>query len=306
VDSSVLHVEANNSDASARFVHQQVKSEIFNEESGVESKRSTVQSVQHCVSSSIGGGCAAVSLATFSVLERLASERSLVDLTILRSGKGKTVRLQLENGSRSLSAHVVNGVLVTKPVGALDSVVHVPLPIILSHISKSGIDTTLGSNSVGSGREQLGDASGLESLLSAAHSSSKAGTSSSYYDSIVRLIDNVVFGSYSSTGHSSGTANNKTTLGAGENVVNDSRVKRSLEHHLCEISTYLQFYYYLNLNIKINSYYFDKCSLIHIYLAIKVNLYSFLPYTNHRHYSIFILVIYFTQGDPFALVSKWE
>jgi len=37
-----------------------------------------------------------------------------------------------------------------------------PLPIVLVHISKGCVDTTLGSNGVGSGGEEFGDAGCFE------------------------------------------------------------------------------------------------------------------------------------------------
>ena len=78
------------------------------------------------------------------------------------SGKRQTY---LNNSIRRLPAHVVNSILVTQPVRSLHSVVHVPSPVVLSHVAQGGIDTTLSSDGVRSGREQLGDTGSLETAL---------------------------------------------------------------------------------------------------------------------------------------------
>jgi hypothetical protein len=70
----------------------------------------------------------------------------------------------------------VDGVLVTEPVGTLDSVVHVPAPVVLGHVAESGVDTTLGSDSVRTGREELGDTSGLETTLGETESGTETST----------------------------------------------------------------------------------------------------------------------------------
>jgi hypothetical protein len=64
------------------------------------------------MSSAIGGGAATVGLASLSVLERLTTEGSLVDLASVSSREGHTIRLELVHGTDCLSAHVVDRVLV--------------------------------------------------------------------------------------------------------------------------------------------------------------------------------------------------
>lgn len=43
----------------------------------------------------------------------------------------------------SLLSHVVDGVLVSQPVGALHGVVEVPPPVVLLHVSQRGVDPAL-------------------------------------------------------------------------------------------------------------------------------------------------------------------
>ena len=107
------------------------------------------------MSSTIGSGGTAVGLATLSELQRLTTEGTLVNLALLGTREWQTEVLELDDGTGSLSAHVVDGVLVTEPVGPFYlyknaseksvyevwmyktySIVHIPSPIIFSHVLK--------------------------------------------------------------------------------------------------------------------------------------------------------------------------
>ena len=68
------------------------------------SKVLAVESVQHGVSSAVGGGGAAVSLSSLSELKRLSTEGALVDLALLGAREGKSVVLELEDRVGSLTA----------------------------------------------------------------------------------------------------------------------------------------------------------------------------------------------------------
>jgi len=61
VKGSVLHVQGENSDTLSLGGHEEIKSEVLDEEVGVVLERLSVEGVQHGVSSSIGGGGASVS-----------------------------------------------------------------------------------------------------------------------------------------------------------------------------------------------------------------------------------------------------
>ena len=71
------------------------------------------------------------------------TEGTLVDATLAGSGEGHAVRLELTHSDGSLTGHVLDGVLVTEPVGALDGIVEVVPPVILVHVAESSIDTSL-------------------------------------------------------------------------------------------------------------------------------------------------------------------
>jgi hypothetical protein len=82
----------------------------------------------------------------------------------------------------------VNSVLVSQPVGSLDGVVHVPPPVVLVHVSKGGVNSSLGGDGVRSGGEKLGDTSSVESGLGQTESRTKTGSSGSNDDSIVLMV----------------------------------------------------------------------------------------------------------------------
>ena len=128
------------------------------EEVGVMLHGGAVEGVEHGVACAVGSAGAAVGLASLAVVEALAAEGTLVDLAVVRAGEGEAVVLQLDDGRGRLLAHVVDGVLVAEPVGALDGVVGVPAPVVLRHVAEGGVDASLGRDGVRAGGEQLGDA----------------------------------------------------------------------------------------------------------------------------------------------------
>jgi len=69
---------------------------------------------------------------------------------------------QLQNSLWSLLGHIVDGVLVAKPVGALNRIIEMVFPHILVHVGQRSIDASLGSNCVRARWKELGDDSGLE------------------------------------------------------------------------------------------------------------------------------------------------
>jgi hypothetical protein len=73
--------------------------------------------------------------------------------------------LQFDNRRDGFAAHIFDGVLIAQPVRALDGVVHVPAPVVLAHVAERGGNAALRGNGVRAGRENLGDAGGLQALF---------------------------------------------------------------------------------------------------------------------------------------------
>jgi hypothetical protein len=61
----------------------------------------------------------------------VAAEGTLVDLAVVGAVEGHAVVLELDDDLVGLAAHELDGVLVAEPVGPLDGVVHVPVPVVL-------------------------------------------------------------------------------------------------------------------------------------------------------------------------------
>lgn len=131
----------------------------------------------------------------------------------------------LHYSGRRLLSHVVNGILVSEPIGSLHCVIEMPPPVIILHVSQSCIDPTLlarptfdksaiiprrpqpitvtceagtmakmylCSHSVRPGREELGDAGSVEASLWQAKSGSESCSSRSYYYGVEFMIHNWV------------------------------------------------------------------------------------------------------------------
>jgi hypothetical protein len=191
VDSSVSNVVSHDATALS-ILHNEVQSEVLNEENAVIAESTAEQGVQHGVTSTISHSAASVGLTSLSELLRLATESALVNLTLSGSAERHTVGLELSHGDGGLTCHVLDSVLISEPISTLNRVVEVPSPIILVHIAESSIDTALSSNSVRSGREKLGDAGSLVASLGEAKSSSQTGTASTDDEGVISVIDHGV------------------------------------------------------------------------------------------------------------------
>ena len=191
MDRAVLEVEGSDTDTLA-ILHNQIKRKELDEVRGVVAQRLAVKRMKHGVACAVGSGGTAVRLSTLAIMERLATECTLVDLAFLRTRKGQAVVLQLQHRVRRLTAHIVDGVLVTQPVRALDGVVHVPAPVILRHVTEGGIDTALRSHSMRTSGEKLGDTSGVKTTLSETESGTQTCTTGTHNNRIVFVLDHRV------------------------------------------------------------------------------------------------------------------
>lgn len=82
----------------------------------------------------------------------------------------------------------MDSILVAKPVGALDSVVHVPPPVVLVHVAERGVDAALSSDRVASRGEKLGDASRVEAGLGQAEGSTQTGAAGTNNDGVILMV----------------------------------------------------------------------------------------------------------------------
>jgi hypothetical protein len=132
MEGTILHVECNNTNTFA-VLHDQVECEVLDEEVSVVTEGLAIKSVEESMTGTVSSGCAAVCLTTLSVLQRLTTKGTLINFSFLRPGERHTVVLKLrtciliygkcfyvwtnlDNGSRCFTTHVVNCILVTKPI----------------------------------------------------------------------------------------------------------------------------------------------------------------------------------------------
>ena len=97
--------------------------------------------------------------------------------------------LKFDHCIRSLFAHVLDRILIAEPVRALDSVVHVPAPVIRAHVAKGRADSALRSDGMASGREHLGNTGGRKSCLRETKSSAQPGATGANDDDIATVIN---------------------------------------------------------------------------------------------------------------------
>lgn len=60
-------------------------------------------------------------------------------LAIVCSRKRATIILELDNGLRRLSCHVMDSILVTQPIRTLHGIVHVPPPVVFVHAKRTSL-----------------------------------------------------------------------------------------------------------------------------------------------------------------------
>ena len=99
--------------------------------------------------------------------------------------------LQLVNRFGGFACEVFHRIGITKPVRALNSVKHVPLPAVRTHVAQRCRDTTLCRNGVRTGRENFGDTRSAQTLFG--HAEGRAEASAASADNYHVVFVNFVF-----------------------------------------------------------------------------------------------------------------
>ena len=186
-------------DAAARPVfHDQIDGEELDEELCLVPDRLLIKSVQHCVAGSIGGRAGALRNA-LAVMRRHAAERTLIDVTVLGARKGDAVMFQLDYCTRRFLAHEFDRVLIAEPVRPLDGVVHVPAPVVLTHVSQCGADAALCSHRVAARRKNLGDARSGQPGLRQPERRAQPGSAGADHHDVISVVDEAVRGAQEAT-----------------------------------------------------------------------------------------------------------
>jgi hypothetical protein len=168
-------------------IHDQVDGEVLDEELGVVLQALLIEGVQDGVAGAVGGGAGPLHRG-LAVVPHVAAERPLIDLAVLACARTARRSVRALHRRDACAAHVLDGVLVAEPVGALDRVVHVPLPVVLGHVAEGGADAALGGDGVAAGREHLGDAGGLQACGGEAHGRAEAGAAGADDDHVIGVV----------------------------------------------------------------------------------------------------------------------
>ena len=191
VDRSILESPGHHTPAGVSVVHNEIERKIFDKKFGSVFQRLLIQGMQYCMTRPIRCSTGPLRNA-FAIIRSHAPEGSLVDETIRCSRKRHTIMFEFDNGIRRFLAHVFDRILVTEPVGTFDGVIHMPAPIVLAHIAKGRADSALGRNRVAAGWKNLGYARCLQPGLSQAKRRAQAGTTCTYNNDVVGVVDYVV------------------------------------------------------------------------------------------------------------------
>ncbi len=194
VERTRLHVERDHAAAFA-VLHDEIDGEVFDEEPGLVLERLLIQGVQHRVARAVRSRARALRRALAEVRGHPA-EGSLVDAAILGAGERHAIVLELDHGLRSFLAHVLDRVLIAEPVRALDRVVHVPAPVVLSHVAERGADSALCRDGVAARRKHLRDARGRQARLHEAERRPQAGATGADDDHVVAMVGEGVVGAH--------------------------------------------------------------------------------------------------------------
>ena len=109
--------------------------------------------MQHGMTRPISRTSSPIRLASFPIIQTLSSKRPLIDPSIVRPRKRHPIPLELVNRRRGLPRHIMDSILVSEPVGALDSVVHMPSVVVFGDVPQCGIDSALRGDCVRAGWE---------------------------------------------------------------------------------------------------------------------------------------------------------
>src|SRR5215471_14360740 len=187
MDRAVVEIERDDAAATTFVVHDEIKDEVLDEIFGRMLERGTIERVQHGVTGAVGSGAGTL-CRTLAEMSGHAAEGPLIDLAVLGARERNAPMLELVNGGRRIAHHVLDRVLVSEPIGALDGVVHVPAPIVLAHVAQGCGDAALRRYGVRAGWENLGDAGSLEPGLTAADNRAQSRAAGADDDHVISVI----------------------------------------------------------------------------------------------------------------------
>jgi hypothetical protein len=187
VQAAIIEAPGDDAATGAVRIHEQIDGDVLDEEGGAVLQALLIESVEDGMAGAVGSGAGALDRG-LAVIAHVSAEGPLIDLAFRRSREGDAEMLELIDRGRGVGAHVLDGVLVAEPVGALDRVVHVPAPVVLAHVAEGGANAALGGDRMAAGRENFGDAGGLEPGGGHAESGAQPGAAGADDDDVVHML----------------------------------------------------------------------------------------------------------------------
>ena len=162
VQRAIVHLQRHHAAASTVGIHDQVDGEVFDEELCRSAQRLLVKRVQHGMAGPVCRRTGALGLPALAVVGSHAAEGPLIDLAVFAPREWHAVVFEFDDRRHGFAGHVFDGVLIAQPVRALHGVVHVPAPVIFTHVTQRRGDPALRGNGMGPGRKDLGDVRSLQ------------------------------------------------------------------------------------------------------------------------------------------------
>jgi hypothetical protein len=116
VDGSIFHAYGSAANALTIISHDQIHSKVLHEEQAIVLQRHSIEGVQNGVARAVCSSSATVRLTALAKLEGLTAKGPLIDPAIFTTGERQAKGLELKHNFWSQPAHVLDGILITKPV----------------------------------------------------------------------------------------------------------------------------------------------------------------------------------------------
>src|SRR5690606_30476828 len=184
VDGAVVQVPCHDARALAVVRHDQVKREILHEELRMMLDRLAVERVKDCVSGTVCSRAGALHGRTITKVLHVTTERPLVNATVISARERHAVVLELIDSSRRFTRQVFHCVHVAQPVGTLDGIEQMPVPVVSAHVLQRRCDAALRCHGVRASWKYLGDAGGLQALLGHAKRCTKPGATGAHHHDV--------------------------------------------------------------------------------------------------------------------------
>ena len=156
-----FHFQSGHAHHVAFGVADQVQGHPLHEEGGAGLHVLLVERVQHGVTGAVGRGASALH-GLFTVVGGVAAKRALVNRAVGVAVKRHAEVFEFVHDLRCFAAHEFDRILVAEPVGALDGVVEVVVPVVVAHVAQRSTDAALGCHGVRTGGEHFGEHGDLQ------------------------------------------------------------------------------------------------------------------------------------------------